>query len=492
MEKSDKNLKTVQIFEETGKVVARSFDGTLRTFKDVQYGNLSKALFPTKSLNLKGRKLYVVYRSSYFYYFDDEHELPITNRNYFLYTVAERFNATLKFSKISRKTDINEKIKNLTRRNKLDFYLSTEQGKSDLESYVKEDWCFLAPEPEPYSITELILFLPMDSSTWFWFGITMVVSTLIWRLSEGHWSFPFGAFAFFTGQAQLVIRIRTLVNQNLKCKSSDYLTFLFRSHLTMKILLQLLIVAIFVISNGYQSIVTSFMLEPIRVPLLKTLNDLLDSDLKIEHSWNLECLHGSNPNYLKAKREGRFINPALEYRFRDAFKENYAFQVQCEKYKNFIARVGEYKIWNRLYLVPEPFDSMAVDLYTKPFHPYLDQLQQIMDQSFEAGLPVVWKSWYFLDILGYSGEKIQQFEKNTEGVKNNSLDFTLIAPFFLILFIGFVAAFIALLFEIFYHDFVSELSKEYFKRKFAKKERNELRTKRKTNVRKIQVKPKKI
>lgn len=258
----------------------------------------------------------------------------------------------------------------------------------------------------------------------------------------------------------------------------------------MKVLLQILILAIFVISSGYQSIVTSFMLEPVRVPLLKTLNGLFDSDLNLEHSWSFEYFQESNPKYQKAKGEGRILINKLKTKFSKAAELKYAFQVQCEKYKKFIERTGDGKIMNMyhgLYLIPEPFDSMAVDLYTKPFHPYLDQFQQIMDRTFEAGLPVIWNEWYYLNIFGYSGA--QTIRLNGERVKKYSLDFDLIAPFFLILVVGFIAAFIALSFEIFYHDFVSELTKKYFRRKFKEIFSRELRIKRKTHVRQIQVKP---
>lgn len=250
----------------------------------------------------------------------------------------------------------------------------------------------------------------------------------------------------------------------------------------MKILLQILIFAIFIISNGYQSFVTSFMLDSVRQPLLKTIDDLLDSDLKILYSWSFEYMQENNPKFQKMMAENRFSSPDINDWHKDAVAMNLAYWDRCEDVKNQIDLLGDGKSYLGQYLINEYIDSIPVDLYTRPFHPYLAEFQQIMDRTFEAGLPVAWNRWYYGKVLGY-GENRQKNE-----AKKEMLDFETIAPFCLILAIGYISAFIALSFEIFYHDFVSELSKEYFKKKFKSLFDRELKTKRTNEKKKVRVK----
>lgn len=54
-----------------------------------------------------------------------------------------------------------------------------------------------------------------------------------------------------------------------------------RNRLVLTILVQLMILVIFVLSNAYEGVITSFMIQPMHENRLKTVDDLLASDHEI-------------------------------------------------------------------------------------------------------------------------------------------------------------------------------------------------------------------
>lgn len=272
-----------------------------------------------------------------------------------------------------------------------------------------------------------------------------------------------------------------------KSYNERFKKFLFRSRLTMKILFQILIFSIFIFSQGYQSIVTSFMLHPSEEKLLSTFDQVFESDLMIVKDDRMKELYKNNPGYQKADHDGRVIEyDDLGNWTKNLVRKNLVDLQPCNLMRQRIEYEGDGTKYEGLYLISDPVYYTENDLYTRPFHPYIDKFQYLMDLSFEAGLPQAWLKFYYA--------------KWFEGYKNVStpeekifLDLGLIAPFFLILAVGFIAAFIALSFEIFYHDFVSELSKEYFQQKFRKYILRELDVEdikiKKVQVKKIVIKP---
>lgn len=211
-----KRLNVAQIYESSQKLSVKSFDLTknLATYKTLEgFQNLSEVLFPQKGKNLNGNQLHVAYEENDDLNYDGEAYMsgiliPISKQTFFLKTVAQKLNAKLVYNLI-HEAGRHETMTNLINEGKLDFHVNYVKGKYDLESYNYIDSCFLVPLTPYHSIVELILFLPMDGSCWMWLGITIAASTLVWRVLEGHWGFPFGAFAFFVGQSQLIIRVQT-------------------------------------------------------------------------------------------------------------------------------------------------------------------------------------------------------------------------------------------------------------------------------------------
>lgn len=152
--------------------------------------------------------------------------------------------------------------------------------------------------------------------------------------------------------------------------------------------------------------------------------------------------------------------------------------------KNRIENQGDGKSWEGLYQVPEITTTIREDLYTPPFHPYIDKFQELMDRSFEAGLHQAGEEYYYRRYNEKDGERKPQKRQEEKDI----LDFESIVPFFLILIIGFGFALLAFLFEIFSRDFLSELSRNYFRRKYNEIFRREVKIERRI----IQVKPREI
>lgn len=241
----------------------------------------------------------------------------------------------------------------------------------------------------------------------------------------------------------------------------------------MKILLQIWIFSIFIFSNGYQSLVTSFMLNPLQIPLLKTVNEVFESDLNIHDFWAVDQLYDNNSKYQKAKQDGRvrvYDVPYYTEKWPEYLIENHVvYYFPCKTMKMTIENEVEGAEWRGLYQISESIYSFPEDLLIRPLHPYIIKFQEIMDQTLEAGLHQAWEKTYFKLFRDF------HFISREKKPERDLLDFNLIAPFFLILAVGSIAALLTLFFEIFYHDFISELTKDYFREKFNEYLRREIK-----------------
>lgn len=231
------------------------------------------------------------------------------------------------------------------------------------------------------------------------------------------------------------------------------------------------------------------MLEPVKVPLLKTNDELFDSSYKIYWFPKFQVVFGNNPKYRKAMKDRRVdMFEMLYYKFEEHLVDTQtAYAQSCEHRKYLTENVGDGKSYKEIYHIPEVAFIWDADTYVGHYHPLLEKFQEIMDLSFQAGLIGEWKR------LAIETRNIHLNLKRTEEEKSNStiLDFKAIAPFFLILAFGFSAALIALLFEIFRQDFVSNLSRGYFERKWSEMWRKDkiMKVKVRPRARRIRVKP---
>lgn len=132
----------------------------------------------------------------------------------------------------------------------------------------------------------------------------------------------------------------------------------------LKVLLQLLIFSLFIFSNGYQSLVSSFMLNPLEEKLLKTIDELLDSELNIEYDFIFEATRECDPKYQKALKMGRIKNSTwrTQHWWELMIETKMARIHRCKFMKHKIESEGDGKSWNEIYLIPEVAYSRSEDL----------------------------------------------------------------------------------------------------------------------------------
>lgn len=195
------------------------------------------------------------------------------------------------------------------------------------------------------------------------------------------------------------------------------------------------------------------MLKPIQQDLLTSIDELFDSKVLID-STSLSFHFRYHPKYQSLLKNDRIVS-LFSYKDKDWLKK-------CIKHNiAIISHVCDGKGQKglfQMYQIPETF-STIISLFVHPFQPYIDKLQNLMDRSFEAGLLMAWKKFYFSEAKKYFKVQLNQVDSDEKDV----LDFEAIAPFFLILVIGFSVALLTLFCEIFHHDFWSQLSKNYLK-----------------------------
>lgn len=231
----------------------------------------------------------------------------------------------------------------------------------------------------------------------------------------------------------------------------------------LKILLQILIFSIFIFSNGYQSLVTSFMLQPLEEKLLKSIDELLDSDFNIMMASILNLKLYYNPKYLKALKDKRIFHYPMKS-LQDFAKMRVATTQCCAWFDYLLTFSPELNTVEGLYKISEPF-SLIPFLWTGYTSPYVNRLNELMRYCFEGGLLKAWNTDFEIDYANFfkRGEERIRLLQNSKG-KKNILDLETIAPFFLILVFGNLVALLALLGEIFYHDFLCRLSGKYLKK----------------------------
>lgn len=225
------------------------------------------------------------------------------------------------------------------------------------------------------------------------------------------------------------------------------------------------------------------MLQPLQEHLIKTVDELLDSEVKIEKFVDYENVKRINPRYEQAEKDNRVLefhfNPSVTDDWKYYTDNNVAANSHCDGIKNAIEHLGDGKSWNGLYLVPDVSHTVKNNLLIRPFHPYLDEFQRLIDVSIKVGLPKAWGRFY----TQFVNKFYQKKSKKQEFVKEEILEFNDIVPFFVILAFGFSLAFFSLICEIFYHDFLSQISRNYLMNRFEKFWRRKMR------VRRVQVRP---
>lgn len=255
---------------------------------------------------------------------------------------------------------------------------------------------------------------------------------------------------------------------HLKESINILLIFFFSNNLMLKVLFQILIFTLFIFSNGYQSLVTSFMLNPLEVKLLKNFDDLLDSNLNFEYDNDINTIYWENPKYQKMVYGGRLRS--IDSKIKAKRSDNLAFTQPCREFDFTISLTRNKKFYGELYRLSGTAYSHMSRLFVGILNPFIEKFQNLADLTFEAGLQKAWKVFHEVNLSNTKNIlRIKEIiEKNEKIDERIFLDFDAIIPMFVILGIGLGISLLSLLFEIFYYDFLKRLTIVLLKRDLQK------------------------
>ena len=213
-----------------------------------------------------------------------------------------------------------------------------------------------------------------------------------------------------------------------------------------------MIFVLFIFGNGYQSVVTTFMMEPMQISTFKTVDELLDSKYEVIVGKPFKFLMQNNLKFKKALSENRiFVREESGKEIGPDFSSAIFGCRQAEIYYRYekFPKV-------HFYILPEHVSALSnyVQLDVGFMNPFLTRIQYLMDLSFEAGLPKAWKIFHN-DFMNHYVSSVRGYSLNRHEETRDILDLAQILPICIILLIGHSLAFLTLLCEIFYHDFVN-------------------------------------
>jgi hypothetical protein len=200
-------------------------------------------------------------------------------------------------------------------------------------------------------------------------------------------------------------------------------------------------------------------MEPAYIRKLKTIEEVFKSNLTI----------GYNVNPLD-RDYGGFLN---ETKFRNLYElkdeedyETLNFLIPCDLI-DLMQKYYYSKNYNfdTVYILKERFFIEFLYLDAGILNPYIEKFQELMDLSFEAGLPKMWTNFLNADMF----EKVQWTQFYEDDKPSDSLEFEQIFPIFGVLSIGFLISGFVLLLEIFHFDFWVNFKFEFYWRKFCGK-----------------------
>jgi hypothetical protein len=224
------------------------------------------------------------------------------------------------------------------------------------------------------------------------------------------------------------------------------------NHFMLLTLMQLICLVIFIVSNAYESDITSCMIEPYPENRLETVQDLLDSNYGIATDEGFAFIIKNNEGFkaLRSKIKATDINISAKFRHEIELKR-YALVSLCEVLDSDLKQTLNHElISDHFYMLPEVISWEYIRLEAAPFNPYLEKFQYLMDLSFEAGLPHMWKVFEDMD------ESSVIRPQHSDILDNLRLED--LYEVFMILIILHGLSMAALFGEIFYHDCLRHIS----------------------------------
>jgi hypothetical protein len=312
-----------------------------------------------------------------------------------------------------------------------------------LMTYEETGYCALVPSPLKIATYDLIFIKPLDSFTWVSFVLTLTASVAVWKwfqsrgADDSHWFLLYGIFVMFIGQGINFSRYNRRI---------------------LAILLQLLVLMTFILSEGYQGIITSFMIESFTEPRLKSFKELFRSNFEIVMGDHFSTLMQENEDFKFAKSENRVrvFRGGVYFSYEQNFMR--AIINECDELDR-VMRVKSKDI--ELYIINDMMFPSYVELDTGYMNFFLKTFQTLMDYSFEAGLS---HAWDLFEGTVVAKEKA----KSRETHETEILTFNDLLIVFYILPIGFLIAFSIFLGEIFFADFINRFPIEMYRIKYRK------------------------
>jgi len=311
-----------------------------------------------------------------------------------------------------------------------------------LLTYEKEGYCALVPIPPKSSLTQLIFIEPFDGLTWMFLALSVVGCVGVFWMFRGRgavdspWLLGYGMFVYFIGQG---------------------VDFSRRNRMVLTILLQLIILMIFVLSNAYEGVITSFMIQPMRENRMESIDDLLASDYEIltDEAFAFHIREYQELQKLMPRMNTSGVNVSSRHE-ELIVQQHYVFIRICEiaEYDMNVPLSNGRKLSDYYYLLPERLLTQFLYLEASYMNQFLERIQYYMDLCFQAGLHHFW------NIMAKELNHINMPE-NTTSDEIEYLKLEDLYQVFSILVIGYVLSSLLLIVEIFLHDCLKNLNLRY-------------------------------
>ncbi|KAL7012546.1 hypothetical protein ACKWTF_014915 [Chironomus riparius] len=312
-----------------------------------------------------------------------------------------------------------------------------------LLTYEKESFCALVPIPPKTPLFQLIFIEPFDIYTWMFLALSVVCSVAVWLLFQNKgavdspWLLGYGMFVYFIGQG---------------------VDFSRQNRMVLMILIQLIVLMIFVLSNAYEGVITAFMIQPFHDNRMKTVEELISANYDVITDDAFAFSVKDDKRFDKMLSNARIVkNLGMKEHQKEIERQHYIFIRDC--------MIATHGLKNPLpngkvqsdyyYLLPEQLVWNFIRLEASYLNPFIERLQYFMDLSFQAGLPHIWKIM--------SDQEMKTIDSTSDELEYLKLEDLL--QVFSILFIGCGLATFVLFLEICFQNCLKELYLSYSARR---------------------------
>lgn len=186
---------------------------------------------------------------------------------YFLAVIAQKQNTLVELNLLNDPKEIldvwNSRGMDLTLNSAVSFPSS---HSPKLLTYEESAYCALVPFDKKFKKSEIIFFKPFDALTWMILVLTVISLMSIWKLYNGRGAID----SYWLVGVGVII---TLIGHGIDISRNN--------RLILKIVFHLTILMMFILSNIYESFITSFMIQSLNEHRLEQFEQILASDYDI-------------------------------------------------------------------------------------------------------------------------------------------------------------------------------------------------------------------